>query len=175
MTGQMLGHWTLSCHCLCATDTRWDIAGGVVQAMGRRDRGADTFNLPSLCASSLQSSNWTSDLFNTYCYIFNLNQMYWNLIIIRIRGLTPLQISLINKYWHLIDTQNIQWNSQIRASPVQNVIFKLVVEDLCRSWQKYRFSASLQAHQAAWFITKRNITSIDRHDQFKLLKNCSDI
>jgi len=37
------------------------------------------------------------------------------------------------------------------------------------------FSASLQAQQAAWFITKRSITSIDRHDQFELLKNCSDV
>ena len=37
------------------------------------------------------------------------------------------------------------------------------------------FSANLQAHQAAWFVMKRSITSIDRHDQFELLKNYSDV
>jgi len=33
------------------------------------------------------------------------------------------------------------------------------------------FSASLQEHQANWFVTKRSITSIDRHNQFELLKD----
>ena len=33
------------------------------------------------------------------------------------------------------------------------------------------FSAGLQAHEAAWFVTNRSITSIDRHDQFELLKD----
>ena len=32
------------------------------------------------------------------------------LMLIRIRGLAPLKISLINKYRHQIDVQNIQWN-----------------------------------------------------------------
>ena len=42
-----------------------------------------------LLSSSLQSSNWTSDFFNKYCYIFNLTR-HWHVIIIRIRGLAPL-------------------------------------------------------------------------------------
>ena len=35
------------------------------------------------------------------------------------------------------------------------------------------FSGSLQAHQAAWFVMKRSITSVDRHDQFESLKSYS--
>jgi len=42
--------------------------------------------------------------------------------------------------------------------------------DLCQIWQNKLISASLQAHQAAWFVTKRSITSTDHHDQFELLK-----
>jgi len=37
------------------------------------------------------------------------------------------------------------------------------------------FSASLQAHQAACFVMKRSIISVDRHNQFKLLKKYSDV
>jgi len=62
-----------------------------------------------------------------------------------------------------------------RASAEYNDYSKVTVEDLCRSWQNISASASLQAHQATWFVTKRNITSIDRHDQFELMKNCSDV
>jgi len=63
----------------------------------------------------MQSSNWTSDLFSTYSYIFNVNSACWHLIISRIRGLAPLKISLINKYRHRIDVQNILWNRSIRT------------------------------------------------------------
>jgi len=32
-------------------------------------------------------------------------------------------------------------------------------------------SARLQVHQAAWFIEERNITYVDRRDQFELMKD----
>jgi len=37
------------------------------------------------------------------------------------------------------------------------------------------FFASLQAHQTAWFVTKKSTTSIEGHDQFELLKSYSDV
>ena len=79
--------------------------------------GTVTSSATNLSSSALQSSNWTSDLFSTYSYIFNVNYACWHLIISRIRGLAPLKISLINKYQHRIDVQNIQWNRSIRTSP----------------------------------------------------------
>jgi len=59
------------------------------------------------------------------------------------------------------------------------VHFQVTVEELT-NWVRFGaeinvFAASLQAHQAAWFVTKRSIASIDRHDQFELLKNYSDV
>jgi len=37
------------------------------------------------------------------------------------------------------------------------------------------FSASLQAHQTAWFVTKKSTTSTDHHNQSELLKSYSDV
>jgi len=39
-------------------------------------------------------------------------------------------------------------------------------------YQNYRVSDSLDAHQAAWIVTKRNTVSISHHDQFNSSKNC---
>jgi len=85
--------------------------------------GSAIFAALTSVTDRLQSSNWTSDLFSTYSYIFNVNYACWHLIISRIRGLAPLKISLIIKYRHRIDIQYIQWNRSAGTSPGRECLF----------------------------------------------------
>ena len=112
----------------------------------------------------MQSSKWTSDLFNTYCYI----------VLFRRAGASELELEI----WHLYslikqkkykqrdETEISILYSRIRASPEyqrfrsNGTLFRPV------SNRNYRISDSLQAHQVAWIVTTRRTVSDNDHDQF---------
>jgi len=46
-----------------------------------------------------------------------------------------------------------------------------ITDRFCAEVSRNSISARLQVHEAAWFIEERNITYVDRRDQFELMKD----